>query len=33
VVAAPAEGATQYVVVTTRNLKFEEVNENRETLD
>jgi hypothetical protein len=33
VIAEPAEGATQYVVVTTRNLRFEEVNENRETLD
>jgi hypothetical protein len=33
VIAEPAAGATQYVVVTTRNLKFEEVNENRETLD
>ena len=33
VIAEPAEGATQYVVVTARNLKFEEVNENRETLD
>ena len=33
VIAEPAAGATQYVVVTTRNLKFEEINENRETLD
>lgn len=33
VIAEPAQGATQYVVVTTRNLKFEEINENRDTLD